>query len=777
MDTAAESRSTTVTVGADATFTLSFTNHNLTSPIVDISISGATGPFTLAENTCGTSLAPQKTCSITIRYPSTGEETLSTLLAIDYVLNGNAERLEQELTVTSEAATGSVEPVYPTHAAWNTYIKNNNGGTHPYDQPDVACTGAETGGNSACIHGGEKRKLVVSNRSSCSGLTLSELLGAFDWECKVVNDEATFFSQKLAAGKGLKDLVSATDWKENQLTITAEGKVILRTPAAIWWSNPVMPLPDNAATAAVTLADTGTIYTLASSRATLGYNLNADQLALVTLEDATLSYAGAAGSNCKNGTAENADVGNNLRCVVASGSQKFLWLEGNFDGAGASAATQVVYFASTNFSRLHQVVVSHGIGSGLTLESSSSNLVSNLATLENVTLGIEMGSSSNNTFQNIVASHNGTAGLKLSFGHYNTFHQINAFSNGSHGIQLSSAQNNTITNGITANNTGDGIRLDGPSATYSSKNTISFITSTNNGGNGLNLYEDTDVPTNSYNTMVQVLAMNNGAKGINVWAVSTNRFSQIAMGNNATYGIYMDGCGAFNNKFQNNAIFGTGHGNADCTVGGGSGNEINGGGCTYGGATVNVVTGLAMSSSLVGKLNSDDTSNTSDLSGAQLLVNIVDWLRFDNAFRGWGASGAAFPATDNRGPCTSGSCQIWDLSLKQGAGSVLLNRSGNGATANSAFINGAACPSPASGATTVVDSLDSGARTFLANAFEIQNDGIGNDNGLCESGEACIYAPNFGAYQGSGDYTSQSCAFQGGAVTGVTLYAYPTNGA
>jgi hypothetical protein len=40
--------------------------------------------------------------------------------------------------------------------------------------------------------------------------------------------------------------------------------------------------------------------------------------------------------------------------------------------------------------------------------------------------------------------------------------------------------------------------------------------------------------------------------------------------------------------------------------------------------------------------------------------------------------------------------------------------------------------------------------TFLINAFEIDSNGIGNDNGLCKSNEHCIYAPNIGAYQGEG---------------------------
>ena len=66
-------------------------------------------------------------------------------------------------------------------------------------------------------------------------------------------------------------------------------------------------------------------------------------------------------------------------------------------------------------------------------------------------------------------------------------------------------------------------------------------------------------------------------------------------------------------------------------------------------------------------------------------------------------------------------------------------------------------------------------------AFELVNDPLhnptGNDNGLCESGEACVYAPNIGAYQGEGalDF-SRRCEFRNGLVSDVTLYSYPANG-
>jgi hypothetical protein len=68
-------------------------------------------------------------------------------------------------------------------------------------------------------------------------------------------------------------------------------------------------------------------------------------------------------------------------------------------------------------------------------------------------------------------------------------------------------------------------------------------------------------------------------------------------------------------------------------------------------------------------------------------------------------------------------------------------------------------------------SVTHNTKTFLIHAIEIDNDEIGNDNGLCESGERCISAPNIGAYQGEGVLTAP-CNFVDGTVTGVTMYSH-----
>jgi len=142
-------------------------------------------------------------------------------------------------------------------------------------------------------------------------------------------------------------------------------------------------------------------------------------------------------------------------------------------------------------------------------------------------------------------------------------------------------------------------------------------------------------------------------------------------------------------------------------------------------------------------------------------------------YKGWGQSHAdAFPTTNHQGQCiTSENCQIFDSSLSSSS-SNLLNKSFDGAAVNGSFTSGATCPSDVDGDKSLTSSS---GQIFLISAYEVGNDSIGDDDGLCEASEACIYAPNFGAYQGHS--TLGSCSFNAnGGISGVTMYGYAANG-
>jgi hypothetical protein len=97
---------------------------------------------------------------------------------------------------------------------------------------------------------------------------------------------------------------------------------------------------------------------------------------------------------------------------------------------------------------------------------------------------------------------------------------------------------------------------------------------------------------------------------------------------------------------------------------------------------------------------------------------------------------------------------------------------GNPATNDDAGCNNVVAGSKYTG------SIGSGYRcqtTYLRNAVEIFDDGIGNDNGLCESGETCLFLRNNGSYQGHGNLVSAG-TFTNGTLTGITLLKYSSNG-
>jgi hypothetical protein len=199
-----------------------------------------------------------------------------------------------------------------------------------------------------------------------------------------------------------------------------------------------------------------------------------------------------------------------------------------------------------------------------------------------------------------------------------------------------------------------------------------------------------------------------------------------------------------------------------------------------------------------GKLADDDSANASDFDGAVFgsngIASIADWTHFDSRYRGWGADGDALPDPTNAGRCT-GRCQIWDLRLA--AADAVLYRQ-QGATPTETLTPGRPCPAAAHGDQVVSDQQaidyfpgisavelaadgrgdDDGTcepdeacfNRFLAHAVEIMVDELGDDDGLCESDETCLYAPSFGADQGGDEPTPETCEFQDGLVSGVTLH-------
>lgn len=748
----------------------------------------------------------------------------------------------------------SVEPAYATNGAdWNDYVLND--GSSAFASSGGACTGSELG-NPLCLHAGELRKVVVSGVSSCAGLALSDSLGAFDWTCRDGSGTATFFSSGLKSTKGLKDLLNPTSWKSNSVTLAGSGNN-MSVPAS-WWGNPVAALPDNSAGSVIKLDlldDDGagpdqaygakTILTLSSSALTRGYNLNADKFGIVIFAGQTLSYNGNAGTNCKYSTGETATP--DSICVIAAGDQKHLWIEGQTDAfTSGTRATQSLAFGKSStgvrFSRIHQYASREGNGDEIALTGATSNLFTQVTLESNQIDGLWVDTTSRyNTFSDLTTRFQSSKGVYVGTAcTNNVFDRVRAFGNGGPGfiINAGDANNNFIRGLYSVNNGGDGFKA------FSDNNVITGVVLANNGGIGLNF----DAAVNNsvsgaivvgnashglnqtniskYNTFTRVLAAHNGLSGMwNMASSAYGIFHHAAFVNNTNKGLSLSSSSNFsasqlvaahngqdgvflstssNNKFTGNLLAGNNTASA-CLVSGGTNPGLVTSSCANQGAsTANFVALGGLAASFVAKITADDSANGSDANGAASYAASLDWSTFENEFRIWGKDGSAFPASDNRGRCSTGICRIWDFSLAAGD-SLLRGNSGNGATANGGFpaSAGDACPAEVDGTQFVesgsytydvayttgfngddvggngdgdCDSGETCLQRYLKNAIETPGDGAGDDDGLCESGETCVYAPNFGAYQGHG--TLSGCAFSqnGGAISGVTISGYLTNG-
>lgn len=669
-------------------------------------------------------------------------------------------------------------PVYSTNGVnWNDYLAKS--GNSPFGQSDRACI-LNRADN--CFHGGEIRK-VVTAKSTCTSLTVSETLGAFDWVCSAASGNAIFYTTGLKSTKGLGDLVQESGWIANPVTISDTGVGFLTT-SGNWWSNTVTPLPDNSGTSFTSLAAAGTIYVLDASRATKGYNINANKIAVVIRPSATLRFVGSS-NNCNVSTAEVTSPGK--RCMIAAGTQSNLWIEGNIEGQTV-AIDFGVYLKDVTSSRLNRVNLDKANMDGLVLLADSDGNRVTGVTVKNlgvnyVSLKIEgdynlvqnyasSGGSGNafpgwyNRLTNIRVANPRVVAIDFNGSYFNTLHQANISNGGYPAINCYTCWDATVTM-VTENHISDyggGTRGTLFQVVDGDRNTILATSALSNYDHGLTFGYGAD-----NNTVVNHVTASQFADVVNIYASNNTKIANLGAFLSFGNEIYLDT--ASNNTFSESLFMGGNSGTCSVVNGGTNPGLVDTTCANQGSSTATYVTGLDVTGSFVGKVTSNDTANGSDSSGTATYSATMDWLNFDNWYRSWGLNAANWTTTV--GQCNTGTCRIWDWRLKA-TDTALRNRLGT------AFVAGTTCPAAVHGNKTMTDQQAS-PRTFLLNAFEIVDNyrlnPNGNNNGLCESGEACIYTPNLGAYQGEGDFEAAgTCTFQNGTVSNVQMYAYPTNG-
>ena len=194
----------------------------------------------------------------------------------------------------------------------------------------------------------------------------------------------------------------------------------------------------------------------------------------------------------------------------------------------------------------------------------------------------------------------------------------------------------------------------------------------------------------------------------------------------------------------------------------------------------------AATPAVVGLIGADDPVNGSDdASGTANFgtffssgIATEDWTAFDSSLRAWGIGEGAGTALDgsHQGQCWDGLlCAIYDWSLSS-ADTVLRDAVALNLSGDNFLIQKFVAPQQVD--CDYVGGVWDGANctsTYLNHAMEVMDDGIGNENLLCESGETCIFTPNIGSYQGHGTLVSAG-TFSDGTISNVTLMKYNING-
>ena len=698
-----------------------------------------------------------------------------------------------------------VEPVYPTNAAWNDYVKNDNPRQDVFHQDDVACTPGDGPGYGACIHGGEKRKATVSGETSCKGLTARDRLNAFDWLCFDQGGIVTWYSIGLTPESRLSHLIDGTTgtWRVNQLIVERSAVPIATSEPAIWWTNPLIELETvddpNPATAAIELEVSGGIYYVANDlTAKTGYTVNARKVAIVVLEDATLSYS-------DNATGEKNCYDGSLCLIDMATSSNFSWVEGQFSGDSLGRVDQLISAEALYFAVFRHIESLWAVGQAIDLRNIENSLVSNIYVHDNLGHGLRLHWGSYAVeMHHVAALRNSGDGIYIDNVQASRFFALTATDNGAYGIQLRSGSTNFVQGAVASYNQLSGIKL------ASGRDHLQYVRATNNGEAGI-------LTRFFHGSIAQVVSANNGYHGLQMEAGSQGSFVVAATtANNLGSGIYFDnspqsiigGLAAVNNNgsglqlasnSDNHYIYAStlGYNSAEelridshyttvqdlqisdasnCAITGNNNNVELAGVCRY---TTGIPIAVAdPSASFVGRLPTSETNSTT-LTNGKFLPNtaLTNRINFDHDLRSQSPAGDSFPSDATQGRCTIDiTCHLWDWSSSKTDTTLRAQNAlpdgnsvgtffWNASNANECTQLGGVWNTPTPGDCT---------GPFLLHAYEVMNDQLGNDNNLCEDGEACIYTPNHGAYQGHGHLTRVN--FVDGIITNVQLLTWSENG-
>jgi hypothetical protein len=575
------------------------------------------------------------------------------------------------------------------------------------------------------------------------------------------------------------------------------------------------------------LSADGMIYVHSTDLDIPSIHIGGKNVSLVSLDSKKIKSNNNSTSTCNSNTGEvdNPDT-NVLICIGGTAGQKHAWIEVNAEGPSNSYDV-TVFMKEPSFARVHNSQLTKG-GTALTIDNATKpNLITSTETSDNKADGVKLYQSSKVvvnslwSFKNegngltlvglVGSKDNRIFGSTLSFnkGRGAYFQDTTTVNNILHdsmianncttsassafgAIEYNEAKSNTAYNLVVTANECHGLKIWNPSSANSKASTNTFL--------NLTITKNDDgimVDNSDKNVFANIIASNttfisSSAAGLKLQSSHTNRFTNFVTTNNNTGVSFID---SSNNDFTNALL--TGSNSPNCYMNlNSSNNTLSASSCSTG-VTPDITKQLKdLKNAFVGKVASDQKNkNNDDYSNNPnsylFPTSITDFINFSNPFRYWANNTLVFPYDSpfdnlyNARYCDDDStnpdgCAIWDWRLKT-SDSDIKNRTGDGQNTNTTFTSGT-CIDELKGNQKISD-YQAIPNTFLFRAFEIAFDGPGDDDGLCESNEKCIYSPHFGAYQGEGNPMTTSCippipsgAGAANDLTGYTIYAYPTNG-
>ncbi len=429
----------------------------------------------------------------------------------------------------------SVQAFYPNNGAnWNDYVKTSY--LNNYDVLNAQDTGCSMW---YCLHGGIMRVASIPGKTTCSGLTASDVLDVFDWICDGSTNPVRMVSTRLKNGRGLSDLIDFTNskWQPNVLVVFDNDVQYAISDSSAWWSNPIVENNDG-----------GTGWDMAEGEIHIvtvnpgaTYSIGANKVGLLIQPGVTLT-----------GSATT------YESIINATFRKHIWIEGAVQAGGDYCAIRLYV---TRNSTLNRITATESKSSGILLEKSSHyNTISNITAGNNYYSGIELSESAYNTLSNITTSNN-YDGVYLNNSKNNNLSDITASNNtkGS-GIFLVDSDDNSLSN-ITAINNGNDDDLGGGIQLWNSLNNMfSNITASNN------YYSGIELDFSSNNNTLSNIASSNNRHGVRISSSSYNTFTgELRVGANSSSNCNVSGGtypglvnGSCNNDASSDAVLTTG---------------------------------------------------------------------------------------------------------------------------------------------------------------------------------------------------------------------------